>query len=255
MRPSRHELSLLTGAYAANAIDDLSERAQFELHLRHCQQCATEVRELAETASMLAYAAARPAPPRMRNRVLAAITRTRQLPPVADHHRSATRTPGVPKLGWRAAAVAAAGLAAAASLAVAITLGVALRHTEHQLAASRARQAALERVLGAPDTRAATGVVNAGGTVTVVYSLRRHSLIVSSAGLAHQPNGKVYELWLIAGTHAHPAGLLPAAVLGRTAPFLVSGLRRGEFLAMTVEPAGGTPQPTTKPILALTLRA
>lgn len=252
MKRSHPDLSLLTGAYVADAIDDAAERAQFELHMRHCQQCSAEVRGLNETASKLAFATSRPAPQPMRDRVLAAVSRTRQLPPVADHHRSAIRAPRPVRPTWVTAAV---GLAAAVSVGVAITLGVALRHTQDQLAAVKARQAAVERVLAAPDAHAATSAVSAGGTVTVVYSLSRHSLIVTSAGLARQPGGKVYELWLIAGKHAHPAGLLPAPVSGRTLPFLVQGGRRGEILAVTIEPAGGTAQPTTKPILAVTLRA
>ncbi len=152
------------------------------------------------------------------------------------------------------AAAAVAGLAAAACLGVAITLGVALRHADHELAQARARQAVLLRVLEAPDARAATGTVSAGGTVTVVYSLSRHSLLVTAARLHRQPGGKVYELWLIAGKHAKPAGLLPVLPSGRAAPYLVTGARKGELLAMTIEPAGGTPQPTTTPILALKLR-
>ena len=261
VRGPRHDLSLLTGAYAADAIEDPAERSRFENHLRHCQQCASEVRGLTETAARLAFAAARPAPAAMRDRVLGAVGRTRQLSPSAGHHRSAARTgragraPGPVRPGWVTAAAVVAGLAAAACLAAAITLGVALRHADNQLAQARTRQAALERVLAAPDARAATGTISAGGTVTVVYSLSRHSLLVTSAGLARQPGGKVYELWLIAGSHARPAGLLPTPVSGHTAPFLVSGARTGEVFAMTIEPAGGTPKPTTRPILALTLRA
>ena len=252
VRPARHDLSLLTGAYAADAIEDPAERARFEQHLRHCAQCASEVRGLSETAAALAFATASPAPLSMRDRVLGAVSRTRQLSPAAGHHRSSTRAPQPIRLGW---VTAAAGLAAAVCLGVAITLGIALRHADHQLTQARAQQVALERVLAAPDARAATGTVSAGGTVTVVYSLSRHSLVVTSAGLPRQTAGKVYELWLIAGTRAKPAGLLPAQAAGRTAPFLVFGARRGEVFAMTIEPAGGTAKPTTKPILALTLRA
>jgi anti-sigma-K factor RskA len=254
VRASRHDLSLLTGAYVADAIEDPAERSRFEQHMRHCPQCATEVRGLAETATRLAFAAARPAPRSMRDRVLGAASRTRQLSPAAEHHRSVDRAPRPIRPTWITVAAAATGLAAAVCLGVAITLGVALRHADHKLAQAQARQAVLERVLEAPDARAATGTVSEGGTVTVVYSISRHSLLVTSAGLHRQLAGKVYELWLIAGKHAKPAGLLPVRPSGRTAPFLVTGARKGEVLAMTIEPAGGTPQPTTKPILVLPLR-
>jgi anti-sigma-K factor RskA len=110
-------------------------------------------------------------------------------------------------------------------------------------------------VLAAPDARTVTGTVKTGGTTTVVLSAIRHELVVSSSGLAALPADKVYELWLISPTAAHRAGLLPAAVAGRTAPVLASGLVPGDELGMTVEPAGGTSQPTTAVILALKLTA
>jgi anti-sigma-K factor RskA len=42
-------------------------------------------------------------------------------------------------------------------------------------------------------------------------------------------------------------------VAGLTTPALASGLVSGDELGMTVEPAGGTNQPTTTPILLLSL--
>ena len=70
----------------------------------------------------------------------------------------------------------------------------------------------------------------------------------------------MYELWLIGPSTAQAtairrAGLLPAAEAGLTAPVLASGLVAGDKLGMTVEPAGGSNQPTTTPILLLSLPA
>jgi anti-sigma-K factor RskA len=47
------------------------------------------------------------------------------------------------------------------------------------------------------------------------------------------------------------AGLIPLAAEGRTAPLLAAGLRAGDRVGVTVEPAGGTSQPTTTPILVM----
>ena len=49
------------------------------------------------------------------------------------------------------------------------------------------------------------------------------------------------------------AGLLPPAKDGQTPPVLATGVVKGDALGLTVEPAGGSAQPTTKPILALPL--
>jgi len=49
------------------------------------------------------------------------------------------------------------------------------------------------------------------------------------------------------------AGLLPPAKDGQTPPVLATGVVKGDALGLTVEPAGGSTQPTTKPNLALPL--
>jgi len=109
-------------------------------------------------------------------------------------------------------------------------------------------------LLAAPDARTVTGTVMTGGTATVVLSAVQHSVVVSTSGLAALPANRVYELWLITPTAAaYRAGLLPAAVSGRTAPVLASGFAAGDVLGMTVEPAGGTPKPTTAVIMTLKL--
>ena len=64
----RHELHLLTGSYALDALPD-DEQAEFEKHLARCPSCAEEVRGLRETAARLAMATAIIPPPEMRERV------------------------------------------------------------------------------------------------------------------------------------------------------------------------------------------
>ena len=88
---------------------------------------------------------------------------------------------------------------------------------------------------------------------TVVLAADRHQIVVTTNGLPALPTGKVYQLWLIGTTRTVSAGLLPAATSGRTGPVLASGVVNGDTLGLTVEPAPGTAQPTTAPILALPL--
>jgi anti-sigma-K factor RskA len=152
----------------------------------------------------------------------------------------------MPRLGWVLAAV---------SLVVIIGLTAALIQAHGRLDRARSRQAALAAVLAAPDARAVTAATSAGGRATVVYSLEKHSLIVTLAQLPPPPAGKAYELWLLGPPKVRPAGLLPAGTRGRSAPVLVAGLVSGDQLGLTVEPAGGTRRPTTTPILVLPLRA
>jgi hypothetical protein len=54
---------------------------------------------------------------------------------------------------------------------------------------------------------------------------------------------------------AQSAGLLPASHAGSTSPVLAVGVAPGDRLGITVEPAGGTAQPTTTPVVVMPVPA
>ena len=247
----RRDLHALAGAYALNALDG-AERDRFERHLRGCRACESEVRGFAATATALAMATAAEPPPGLKQRVLAAAAVTRQSPPTVAKaaarrrpHTSAPRRAWLPRLALSAAA---AGLVAAA------VLGGVTVWTQHQLTTAQAENQAIAAVLAAPDAQIASARTSAGGIATVVASHSAGSIVFTSAGLQALPPSKVYELWFL-GKTARPAGLLPPARAGRTAPVLAAGLAVGDKVGVTVEPAGGSSSPTTTPIVVLTLSA
>ena len=247
----RRDLHALAGAYALNALDG-AERDRFERHLRGCRACESEVRGFAATAAALAMAAAAEPPPGLKQRVLAAAAVTRQSPPTvakaAARRRPRTSAPRRAWLPRLALSAAAAGLVAAAALG-----GVTV-WTQHQLTTAQAENQAIAAVLAAPDAQIASARTSAGGIATVVASHSAGSIVFTSAGLQALPPSKVYELWFL-GKTARPAGLLPPARAGRTAPVLAAGLAVGDKVGVTVEPAGGSSSPTTTPIVVLTLSA
>jgi anti-sigma-K factor RskA len=253
VRILRHDLHTLTGAYALNAVDG-AERDRFEHHLGRCRPCGNEVRGLAETATTLAMAVAMPPPAQLKQRVMNAVSVTRQVPPAVDHRRLHGRlrhgttgsSPWVPRLATAVAAV---------SLAAAVAFGILQISTRHQLDSARAQNQAIAAVIAAPDARIVSEATSAGGTASVVVSRAEAKIVFTSAGLPALPAGEVYELWLIGPPRIRPAGLLPAPSAGKTAPVLASGLATGDKVGLTVEPAGGTSKPTTTPILLMTLPA
>ena len=87
----------------------------------------------------------------------------------------------------------------------------------------------------------------------VVLDAAKRQLIVATSGLPALPSGQVYQLWLIGPVKIVSAGLLPAAKSGVTSPVVATGIVKGDKLGLTVEPAPGSKQPTTTPILALPL--
>ena len=117
------------------------------------------------------------------------------------------------------------------------------------LSGARAVDAEMAALLSAPDALVASGATAAGGTATVVASLRAAAMVFTSTGLPVLPPSSVYELWFIGGGGARPAGLVPLT----PAPVLAAGLAGGDAIGVTVEPAGGSPAPTTTPIVVLTL--
>ena len=244
-RPDPHSLS---GAYALDALDAGSERERFTRHLSRCPSCAAEVRGFREVATAMAFAAAAEPPPGLRDQVLATAARTRQLPPEVSTHarprRGRSRVPWVPWLS---------GVVATASIVVAVIFGLAQAHTQDELDQIRAQNQAISLLLSSPQVTLLSKSTTEGGVATVVLAAARHQLVVVTNGLPALPAGHVYQLWLIGQTKTTSAGLLPAATDGRTPPVLATGVVKGDTLGLTVEPAPGSAQPTTTPILALPL--
>jgi Anti-sigma-K factor rskA, C-terminal len=253
MKLRRDDLHTLSGVYVLDALGSTAERDRYEHHLGRCQTCAGEVRGLREVTTDLAMAAAVQPPPALRPQVLAAVRRTRQLPPVieAEPRRG-------PRRGWWAGLRSgwlprlAVGFAAAGA-AAAVVLAVILAGVQQRLDDAQAENHAIAAVLAAPDARVLARPTSEGGRATVVLSRAERELIVTTAGLPPLPRDKVYEAWLINPRQTRPAGLLPAPSGGRTQPLLATGLSPGDTLGLTVEPAGGTAQPTTKPIVLIPL--
>jgi anti-sigma-K factor RskA len=248
----RHEVHLLTGSYALDALTE-TERAAVDKHLARCPSCAEEVRGLRETAARLAKAAASPPPPQLRARVLAAAPRARQLPPPG---RNLLGVAGQ-RNGRRRRPVSRAGLTAViVTLAAAVAfLLVAQLNTSSQLHQEQAGNRAITAVLAAPDARVESVAGTAGGTVTAVMSLGQHEAVVT-ADLPALPGTRVYQLWVMtAAGSARSAGLVASTRSGAPPPLLADGLLPGDRLGITVEPAGGTVQPTTTPVAVMPVTA
>jgi len=252
----RRDLHALTGAYALDALDEGAETRRFTRHLRRCRTCRDEVRRFREVATSLAFEVAALPPPELRERVMAAAARTRQLPPeVARERRFRFWLPTLPTTIWLPRLALAT---TAVAVAAVVVLSVILSGTSQRLNSARTQSQAIAAVLAAPDARTANGKVTGGGVVTVLLSAEKRELVVTGTKLAALPADKTYQIWLIGPSLVQKsvirsAGLLPPVVGGLTSPTLASGLVSGDILAMTVEPAGGTSQPTTTPILELSL--
>ncbi len=245
------ELHTLTGAYAAHALTS-EEQADFEAHLADCSDCQQEVRELVATTARMGQAEDDGPPPELKARVMAEVSRTRQLPPSGtlgdvvrlDERR---REPAV-------LLAVAASVAALALLAGGISGGIAL-HERHQTQQAQAESAAIAAVLAAPDARTVTANGPDGSRGTAVVSDLQHSAVFSAADWPTPPSGKAYQLWVIDASGAHSQGLLTRTANGSVQPVVSHDLRAaGASFGVTLEPAGGSRQPTTTPVLLMPIR-
>jgi len=250
----REPVHSIAGLYALDALDD-AERDRFERHLRGCASCQDEVRGFTAVAAALAEAVTEVPPPGLRDQVLAAVSGTRQQlssgVPLRRAGRGVRKTRPAPRSQWLPRLALAAGAAGLAASAVLGGVTVAARHGQ---SAAQAQAQAIAAVLSAPDARLVSAPTSAGGIATVVASVRQGKIVFTSSGLRPLPGSRVYQVWFI-GRTTRSAGLVPAAISGRTAPVVASGLAAGDKIGVTAEPAGGSRAPTTAPVVLMTLPA
>jgi anti-sigma-K factor RskA len=281
------DLRTLAAAYALGAVD-ADEAVRFEALLERDPGLRAEVEELRETAADLAWTTEPVDPsPRLKTDLMAMLDATPQLPPLgatvaapAEDRRPAPVTelrPGAasatspvqpsasadpaPRARLGSASARASQrwtrrpgvLVGAAAAAVALVVGGVVVGTG--LGGPGTSQApvasAYERVTTAPDVVSDTRDVVGGGTVTVYFSASQERTAVALDDAAPLPEGRVLQMWYVGDSGPVSAGVMPSedgaghAVLdGRYTP--------GDTVAITVEPEGGSEQPTTEPIVAVT---
>jgi anti-sigma-K factor RskA len=232
-------LHTLAAAYALDSLTDV-ERRRFETHLTDCDTCSDEVRGMRETVTRLATAAAQDPPAGLRGRVLAQAARTRQVPPRVVRPGSARAR----RLGW---------IVSAACLLLAVVLGVATLRVQHNKERVDRLNRDIAAVMAAPDARTVTARVAPGGNGTVVASRSLGKAVIVMRGLPRLSSARTYELWLMGPRPPRPAGTMRPPATGDPGPVLATGLGDATQIGITVEPAAGSPRPTSPPIFTATL--
>jgi anti-sigma-K factor RskA len=243
------DLHSLAAPYALDALEG-DERRRFERHLKGCDRCAEEVRALTEDAVRLAWSTAAAPPAALRARVLTAVRTTpqehatRDLPRARPAHQPARAPRLRPLFAPLATATAAAALVVAALFAVQAT------QARDELNQERAQAREIAHVLAAPDARA-TGERDARGRgIGVVASASERRAVVTLSGLGTPSGGRVHQLWLMR-PNEKPRSL---GLFDGDTPLVADELNtNATSLAVTVEPHGGSEQPTTSPVVQLAL--
>ena len=240
--------------YAVGALDG-DERLDFESHLASgCPDCERYLRETKELLALLPRSLPRLSPPpRVKARLLERVS-DGEGPAVIPRPRA---WPG--RLAW------AVTLAAACLLGV-VSYGLwsarrELRTKDGQVEALRAelaRRDAILRLVADPGVRpvSLTGQPPSPGAAgRLLWNPATNRGVLLTSDLAPTPSGKAYELWAIAGKAPVPAGVFTVDRQGRGILHLPP-LPEGEAFktfAVTLEPATGSPAPTSPLLLAGTL--
>ena len=262
--PTHDELRELTGAYVLGMLSD-AERERFEVHLSTCAACVREVDELGLVAAALPHAVPQHDPSvELRGRVLQHAVAGGQLRsmPSVRYKRSHTLT-------WLAAAASIA--AVSLGLYNNVSLRQRIRDLENRLREANARVAEaqadlqiarasadranqLARILEAPDVRRIdlAGQKGAPAAAGRAFWSPSRGLVFTATNLPPVGPGRQYQLWVIPpGGAPISAGLLDLQS-GGVATALVDPQTAASVhtVAVTEEPAGGVPQPTSPPVLA-----
>ncbi|MGI9605104.1 MAG: anti-sigma factor domain-containing protein [Acidimicrobiales bacterium] len=228
------DLHELAAAYALDALEP-AERDAFEAHHATCESCRREVSEFRATAAELSTGASTPPPASLRDRVLAEVSVSRQDAPLpADDVIDLDLI----RRGRRPLLVAVA-----AALVLIVGIGIA-----SLLTSDDAPQTAYPAVLEAVDARELALEGPWPGSVSVAWSEVTERYAMIAEGLPGPGEGLTYELWIIAEGAPIPAGLF---VPDGGATELDDALPATPAVwAITIEPVGGSTQPTGDIILS-----
>jgi anti-sigma-K factor RskA len=239
-----HELSDEYELYALGVLED-PERGELQAHLaRNCDICSPAVRSAAIGLADFASLAPPAEPPkRLRARVLAAA--------------------GVePRFGWSWMRMLSAALAACVLFGLAWFVNARpLRQAMQQAQRSETEAARLKEVLALLNSPETIVRVSSEGSAQPpqgkVFLNPNQGVLLLASNLPPAPAGKIYEMWVIpAAGNPVPAGLFQTERNG-TAALLRKGpvdVTSTAAVAVTLEAAGGAPQPTSQPLIVAPLK-
>jgi anti-sigma-K factor RskA len=228
------DLHTLSGAYAIDALS-AEEAREFVKHLEECEACRDEVRELQSAAATLGASEAAAPPPALRARVLDAADQLPQMPPkVVAIDRARSRR-------WTARLASAA---AAVVLVVGTGFGISQLRDDDQ---PPVMAASVAQVFKAQDAKTETVDTSNGGKVTVATSEQLGRMALETHELPALSDRQVYQLWAIHNGSPTSAGVVDNLAVGKA----MAMPSDRSTVAITIEPSGGSDQPTTKPIVTV----
>ena len=259
----------LLAAKVLSALDAADARA-LNTHLEGCADCQSEMVELADTATLLAFQA-EPLEPstNVRARILASVRdevraefrSDRVSPEVSQRDGNLLAFERPARNIWSSLGSFGALAATFAFLALIIALAILWqknRTTQSELAQLKAEmketqarlvyEHAMAELLTSPDGHMAklTGTnVAPGAHAMLAYDKSGHAMLMAK-GLPSAPEGMAYQLWYIKDNKKMPGKVFTpdAAGMGTLEDQIPAVAREAAVFAITLEPKGGVQVPT-----------
>ncbi len=251
----------LAAAYALGALEG-EERSRFEAHLREgCQECKAALADYGESLAAVAAELPPLAPPPSVKAAL--MERVATQPRPAPAAWQSARAIELPRPRWTVWRWAWAG-ALAVSLLVNVFVGIKMSRLSRDLAARseegfklREQLVQMEERLDiarTPGTQvvALRGLKPSPAAEGTMYWRSGGGGILDAENLPVPPAGKTYQLWAIAGGKPVSAGVFAVDPSGSASLRLtpLPGVQKVDVFAVTLELAGGVPQPSGEMYLA-----
>ena len=230
----------LKDAYVLGALPD-DERAAVEAYLVSRPERQAEIDDLVGVAGLLALAPPeQDAPAELRRRLMGVVTSESTRPRAA--RRSTSSWLGR-FAGLRNAALGVAALLVVGLFSWNVLLQENVRELRGEVEEARTTSEAQE-----PREIELGGTWAEQGASAEVTALRDDRAIIVVEDMPPLPNDRTGQVWVINDDVPEPSGLLDSSG-NMAATAITTPLGEADAIAVTVEPAGGSDEPTTDPVL------
>jgi anti-sigma-K factor RskA len=241
----------LKDAYVLGALPE-EERRSFEAYLAAHPEREAEIDELGAVAGLLAFSPhEQEPPPELRRRVME-VVEAGATPRRVRRPNVFTRFAGY--VGVRGLALGAAALLVIGMLSWNLLLRDKVQDTQDQVAnlQGKVQHAQGQRQVQQSRTIELGGSWTDQGADAEVTSIKKNRIILVANNLPSVPDDRTCQIWVIKGGKPKPSGLFQPGG-NMTATPITTPIKKADTIAVTVEPAGGSDQPTSDPVLSAKL--
>ena len=243
----------LKDAYVLGALPE-AERMSFEEYLAAHPERQAEIDELGAVAGLLAFSPEEQEPsPELRSRVMEVVEA--QAEPRRVRERSALGRIG-DFLSVRSLALGAAALLVVGLLAWNVALQGQVEDLQGQVQDAQGQvqdlqaqvEDARDQQLQQSPTIELEGAWADQGANAEVASIHEDKVILVASDMPSVPENRTCQIWVISNDVPKPSGLFQPDANMTAAP-ITHSITKADVIAVTVEPAGGSEQPTSDPVL------